>query len=42
MLNNTATGWPLDVTTKSSLPADLSHCFAGFFCKSVTEIVLIA
>jgi hypothetical protein len=29
------------VTTKSSLPADLSHCFAGFFCKSLTEIVLM-
>jgi len=41
MRNSTATGCPLDVTTKSSLPADLSHCFAGFFYKSLTEIVLM-
>jgi hypothetical protein len=30
---STATGWPLDVTTKSSLPADLSHCFAAFLLQ---------
>ncbi len=41
MRSNTATGRPLEVMTKSSLPADLSHCFAGFFCKSLTEIVLM-
>lgn len=38
---STATGSPLEVMTRSSLPADLSHCFAGFFCKSLTEIVLM-
>jgi hypothetical protein len=30
------------VMTKSSLPADFSHCFAGFFLRSLTEIVLMA
>ena len=36
---STATGWPFEVTTKSSLPADFSHGFAGFFFKSLTENV---
>ncbi len=40
--SSTATGGPLEVMTKSPLPADLSHCYAGFFRKSVTEIVLMA
>src|SRR5205814_10281659 len=40
--SSTATGWPLEVMTKSFLPADLSHCFADFFFRSVTEIVLMS
>ncbi len=41
MRSNTAMGWPLEVMTKSSLLADLSHCFVGFFFNSLTDIVLM-
>ena len=37
---STATGWPLDVMIKSSLPADFNHWLAGFLFSSLTEIVL--
>ena len=37
---STATGWPLDVIIKSPLPADFNHWLAGFFLRSLTEIVL--
>ena len=40
MRRSTATGWPLDVMIKSSLPADFNHWLAGFFFNSLTEIVL--
>src|SRR5437667_2503108 len=39
---STATGWPLEVMTKSSLPADFNHWLADFFFSSLTEIVLMA
>jgi hypothetical protein len=41
MRSYTATGWPLEVMTKSPFLADLSHCFAGFFFRSLIEIVLM-
>ena len=41
MRSNTATGLPFDVMTKSSLLADLSHCFVGFFFKALMDIVLM-
>src|SRR6266566_5418130 len=42
MGRSTATGWPLEVMTRSCLPADFNHAPAGFFFNSLMEIVLTA
>jgi len=40
MRTSAATGWPLEVMIKSSLPTDFHHWLAGFLLSSLTEIVL--
>ena len=38
--SNKATGWPFEVITRLSLPAELSNSSADFFLRSAIEIVL--